>query len=206
MPGEHYEATEGHSTDKAAPGPVKGFFRKVNRFRDSSFERFREGYGRVLEVTLHHRLFVLLICSLIGLISLGLFFVVGTDFFPAVDVGLMKLHFRAPAGTRIEETERLVAQIEKRIRDIIPENDIETINDMIGVPIFFNLAFVQTENIAGTDAEILIALKEGHHPTAMYRQKLRNDLPRQFPGSSFYFEPADIVTQVLNFGLAACNI
>jgi multidrug efflux pump subunit AcrB len=201
VPGEHHGAAGVHSTGEAAPGPVRGFFRKANRFRDRAFERFREGYGCVLEVVMHHRLFVLLTCSVIVLISLGLIFVVGTDFFPTVDVGLMKLHFRAPAGTRIEETERLVAGIEKRIRDIIPENEIETINDMIGVPIFYNLAFVQTENIAGMDAEVLIALKEGHHPTAMYRQKLRNDLPGHFPGSSFYFEPADIVTQVLNFGL-----
>ncbi len=182
---------------------VKGLFHYLNRRRDAAFERFRGAYALILETVLHHRLFTLAISGIIGVISIGLFLVVGTDFFPTVDVGLMKLHFRAPAGTRIEETERLVGQVEERIRTIIPEKEIETINDMIGVPVFYNLAFVQTENIAGMDAEILIALKERHHPTALYRQKLREDLSRQFPGSSFYFQSADIVTQVLNFGLTS---
>src|SRR5437763_603887 len=129
--------------------------------------------------------------------------VVGTDFFPAVDAGLMKLHFRAPAGTRIEETERLVEQVEGRIRETIPADELETVNDMIGVPLFYNLAFVPTDNIGAMDAEILIALKPGHRPTARYMRALRSSLPPDFPGSSFYFQPADIVSQVLNFGVSA---
>src|SRR5579872_415939 len=115
----------------------------------------------------------------------------------------MKLHFRAPVGTRIENTEPLVLQVEDRIRQIIPPGELGTVNDMIGVPTFYNLAFVQTENVAPMDAEILISLNPKHHPTAAYQRELRRVLPHDFPGSSFFFEPADIVTQVLNFGLAA---
>jgi multidrug efflux pump subunit AcrB len=113
----------------------------------------------------------------------------------------MKLQLRAPSGTRIEETEKLVEQVERRIRELIPAKELETLNDMIGTPTLYNLAFVQTENIGGMDTEILISLKSGHEPTAQYRRKLRAALSAQFPGSHFHLQPADIVTQVLNFGL-----
>ena len=151
--------------------PVPGRFARtaadLNRRRDKVFERFRDSYTRALETVLRHRAFTLTVTGLFYLISSGLVFVIGTDFFPSVDTGLMKLHFRAPSGTRIEETEQLVARVEKRIAEIIPPDEVETINDMIGVPIFYNLAFVQTENVGGMDADILIALKKGHRPTAM---------------------------------------
>ncbi len=174
-----------------------------NRRRDRIYEAFRGVYGRSLALVLQHRVFTLTVAGLLVVISLALVFVIGMDFFPAVDTGLMKLHFRAPAGTRIETTEELVDRVEDRIRRIIPAKEIDTINDMIGVPIFYNLAFVQTENIGGMDAEILISLKPGHRPTAYYRKKLRQELPRAFIGSRFYFQSADIVTQVLNFGLTS---
>ena len=95
----------------------------------------------------------------------------------------------------------MVAGVENRIRELIPAAELETINSMIGIPIFYNLAFVQTENISGMDADILIALKENHAPTAQYREKLRSELNKDFPGSSFYFQAADIITRVLKFGL-----
>ncbi|HYA86087.1 MAG TPA: efflux RND transporter permease subunit [Nitrospirota bacterium] len=174
-----------------------------NRRRDQVYTSFQEAYTRSLNTVLHHRAFALSIAGLLILISMGAIFVIGMDFFPSVDTGLMKLHFRAPAGSRIEDTEQMVNQIEDRIRRIIPAGEIDTINDMIGVPIFYNLAFIQTENIGGMDAEILISLKPGHRPTNYYRKKLRQDLPPTFPGSQFYFQAADIVTQVLNFGLAS---
>jgi multidrug efflux pump subunit AcrB len=174
-----------------------------NRRRDRIYTSFQEAYSRSLETVLHHRVFTLSIAGLLIVISVTLVFVIGMDFFPAVDTGLMKLHFRAPAGTRIEDTEQMVDQVEEHIRRIIPDREIDTINDMIGVPIFYNLAFVQTENIGGMDAEVLISLKPGHRPTAFYRKKLRQELPRAFPGSRFYFQAADIVTQVLNFGLTS---
>ena len=115
----------------------------------------------------------------------------------------MKLHFRAPVGTRIEKTEETVAQVEQRIREIIPPEELDTINSMIGVPIFYNLAFVQSDNVGGMDAEILIALKKGHRPSSIYRQQLREVLERDFPGSTAYFQSADIISLVLNFGLTS---
>ena len=113
----------------------------------------------------------------------------------------MKLHVRAPVGTRLEDTEQLLMQVESRIREIIPPGEIDTINDMEGLPTSYNLAFVPTDNVGDMDAEVLIALKPEHHPTEGYMEKIREQLPREFPGSSFYFQSADIVSQVLNFGV-----
>src|SRR5881398_3197087 len=191
MPGEEHAA--------ATPSTLQ-------RKRDEIWDRFQAAYGRALETVLAHRRFTLVLALVLSLGGVGLLTVVGTDFFPAVDAGLMKLHFRAPAGTRIEETERLVEQVERRIRETIPAEELETINDMIGVPLFYNLAFVPTDNIGAMDAEVLIALKPGHHPTERYMRALRATLPAAFPGSSFYFQPADIVSQVLNFGVSAPEI
>ena len=177
---------------------------RFNHARDAWFEKFQNGvYGRVLEYLLHHRLFTVLVALVIAVASFGLAFVVGTDFFPSVDAGIMKLHFRAPAGTRIESTEKLVLAVEERIRHIVPKDELETINDMIGVPINYNLAFVQTDNQGPMDADILIALAEKHHPTRKYMQQIRETLARDFPDCSVYFQPADIVSQVLNFGMAS---
>ncbi|HZW88062.1 MAG TPA: efflux RND transporter permease subunit, partial [Myxococcaceae bacterium] len=166
--------------------------------------RFQTGYGRMLHVALHHRPWMLATFSLVVLISAALpVLVVGLDFFPDVDAGLMRLHFRAPMGTRITDTERLVLEAERKIREIIPPSEIEGLNDNIGIPISYNLAFVSTDNIGPQDAEILISLKPGHKPTRGYMRRIRDELPKSFPGSSLYFQPADIVTQVLNFGLPA---
>ncbi|MGE5750999.1 MAG: efflux RND transporter permease subunit, partial [Nitrospirota bacterium] len=184
-------------------GPFGRASSYLDQLRVRSYTHLQEVYGRALETVMQHRSFTLIVASALAAISISLVFYIGTDFFPSVDAGMMKLHFRAPSGTRVEETEKMVNEVESRIREIIPPGEIETINDMIGVPIFYNLAFVQTENIGGMDAEILIALKKGHHPTSAYRRKIRELLPRYFPGSRFYFESADIVTQVLNFGLTS---
>ncbi|HYV65753.1 MAG TPA: efflux RND transporter permease subunit, partial [Myxococcales bacterium] len=180
-----------------------GFPARFNRWRDRGFERFREAYGRVLTVVLAHRGMVMGAAGLVLLCTAALPFVVGLDFFPAVDAGQMRLHFRAPIGTRIEETERLVARLEQRIREFVPADELQTINSMIGIPISYNLAFVQTDNIGSQDADVLIALKPRHHPTEEYMDRIRRELPDEFPGSTLYFQPADIVSQVLNFGLSA---
>jgi multidrug efflux pump subunit AcrB len=176
---------------------------RFNQWRDRLWTRFQNGYSRTLDVVMEHRRFVVL-CAL-GVIACTatLPFLVGLDFFPAVDVGQMKLHFRAPIGTRLEETERLVEQVEQKIREVVPPEELQTINDNIGVPISYNLAFVSSDNIGSQDAEIFIALKPEHRPTEDYMAKIREKLPREFPGSSFYFQPADVVSQVLNFGLSA---
>ena len=176
---------------------------RANDLRERLLDGLREWYGGLLSLLMRHRVFVLVLMALVGGISVLLARVVGTDFFPPVDVGIMKLHYRAPVGLRIEETEKLVLQVEDEIRKIIPEKELATINDMVGVPIFYNLAFVPTDNISGMDAEILISLKSPHRPVAEYQREIRAKVPPRFPGSTFYFQSADIVTQVLNFGLPA---
>ncbi|HVT08062.1 MAG TPA: efflux RND transporter permease subunit [Polyangia bacterium] len=185
------------------PGGWAGLARRFNDWRDARFDRFQNGYARLLGVALAHRRFTIGIAGAIALASFGLVLVVGTDFFPSVDAGLMKLHFRAPVGSRIEKTEELVIQVENGLREIIPAREISTINVMIGVPVSYNLAFVQTDNISPMDAEILIALKPEHAPSAGYMRRIRRMLAERFPGATSYFQPADIVSQVLNFGLSA---
>jgi multidrug efflux pump subunit AcrB len=203
MAHDHEAGPPEPSRDDAPKGKWQKLWADLNRMRDRGFDRLRETYGRALAIVLAHPRYTLVIAGLLMTTSLGLLYVIGTDFFPAVDSGLMKLHFRAPYGTRIEKTEELVAQVEDRIRQVIPKEEIETINSMIGLPIFYNMAFVQTENVGGMDAEILIALKKGHHPTSSYRKQLREKLTLEFPGSTFFFQAADIITLVLNFGLTS---
>ena len=185
--------------EAAHHGPPRGFFGLFDR----GFNRFRAGYGRLLEGALQRRTFVLLCAGVLLVVSSGLATVIGLDFFPTADVGLIKLHYRAPPGTRLERTEELVLQVEDSIRKIIPANELDTINDTVGVPSAFNLAFVPSDNVGSMDAEILISLKPGHHPSVDYIRAIRGRLPDEFPGSIFYFQTADIVSQVLNFGLSA---
>jgi multidrug efflux pump subunit AcrB len=181
-----------------------GFVQRFNDARDRAFDRFRDRYGRTLSVVLANPWPVLLAAIAIAIITASLPKTIGMDFFPEVDAGQMRLHVRAPIGTRIEETEKIVAAVEQKIRNIVPPNELETINDNIGVPTSYNLAFVQTDNIGGQDAEVLVALHPEHRrATSEYREQIRSELPRSFPGVHFYFQPADIVSQVLNFGLPA---
>ena len=191
------------SEDAHADTEGTGLFARFNRWRDDRFGRFQAGYGRLLEVGLHHRAWVLGTFAVLVGVSAVLPAFVGLDFFPDVDAGLMRLHFRAPIGTRITDTERMVIEAERKIREIIPAHELQALNDNIGIPLSYNLAFVSTDNIGPQDAEILISLKPGHRPTREYMKRIREELPRDFPGSSLYFQPADIVTQVLNFGLPA---
>jgi multidrug efflux pump subunit AcrB len=186
-------------TEHRHQGPPRGFFGAFDR----AFNRFRDAYGRGLTAVLGRRGFVLG-CGLVFLLLTGALATrLGTDFFPSADVGLIKLHYRAPPGTRLEDTEKLVLQVEDRIRQIIPPAELETINDNVGIPSSFNLAFVPSDNVGSMDAEVLISLKPDHHPTIGYIRAIRSALPGKFPGSIFYFQTADIVSQVLNFGLSA---
>jgi multidrug efflux pump subunit AcrB len=203
MAGEHHSEARDDPDVGSSTGRVKTALRKANQFRDEVFDRFREAYGGILETFLLNPAFGITSAVILFVISMGLIFAVGTDFFPSVDPGLMKLHFRAPIGTRIERTEEIVAEVEKRIRDVIPPEELETINSMIGLPLYYNLAFVQTDNVGGMDAEILIALKKGHRPSSFFRKKIRQVLQRDFPGSASYFQSADIISLVLNFGLTS---
>ena len=127
---------------------------------------------------------------------------VGRDFYPAIDGGQIKLHVRAPAATRIEKTEQIFQAIEDKIREVISERDRDLIVDDFGVPQrAYNLAFTDGSTIAPTDGVILVSLKEGHAPTLDYIRKLRTVLPAAFPSVTFYFQAADMATQILNFGL-----
>jgi multidrug efflux pump subunit AcrB len=164
-------------------GPPRGFFGAFDR----GFSRFRDFYGRLLEGALHHRAFVLACAGLLLVVSGGLVTVIGLDFFPTADAGLIKLHYRAPPGTRLERTEQLVLQVAESIRKIIPANELDTINDTVGVPSSFNLTFVPSDNVGPMDAEILISLKPDHHPSIDYIRAIRARLPEEFPGSLFYF-------------------
>jgi multidrug efflux pump subunit AcrB len=170
---------------------------------ESYFEKLLVRYSEILDFLLMHRSFALWTALGFVLISMIIPFFAGTDFFPQTDTGLMKLHYRAPVGTRIEETERQIQTVEKIIRKIIPEDELVTVNAMLGVPISYNLAFVQTDNVGGMDAEVMIALSPDHHPTVRYMKEIRKQLAVEFPASYAYFQPADIVNQVLNFGLSA---
>ena len=134
-----------------------------------------------------------------------LVFLLGEDFFPSVDAGLMRLHVRGRAGMRVEETARLCDEVESYLRQQIPKDELVTILDNIGLPNSgINLSYSNSGVIGTSDAEILVGLnQEHHHPTAGYVRRLREGLPREFPGVEFFFQPADIVTQILNFGLPA---
>jgi len=170
---------------------------------DRVFERFRDAYGRGLDTILQRRKFVLSCLAAMIVVTGALTPVVGTDFFPSADVGLIKLHIRAPRGNRLESTEEMVAAVEQVVREVIPESELRTINDNIGVPGGLNLAFVPSDNVSGADAEMFISLREGHRPSDEYKRLIRERLNHDFPGSIFYFQTADIVSQVLNFGLSA---
>src|ERR1700728_340867 len=192
----------GHEHRAEAP---KSFLGRFQRGFERKFEDFRRGYEALLETTLEHR-GVFVVCFLIFcVLSLGLFTFLGQDFFPQVDAGLLRLHVRARPGLRVEETARLVDQIEGTLHQEIPNGELQTILDNIGLPNSgINQSYSSNGTIGSSDAEILIALDpEHHHPTAGYIRHLREILPQRFPGVEFFFQPADIVSQILNFGLPA---
>ncbi|HEX4211590.1 MAG TPA: efflux RND transporter permease subunit [Candidatus Binataceae bacterium] len=163
----------------------------------------RETYVAALESFVEHRRIALVTVSLAIVASIPLMLVVGEDFFPTVDAGMMRLHVRAPTGTRIERSEQIVQAIEDSIRKIIPADELESISDNIGVPLYYDLGFYQTDSVAAQDTDILIQLKPQHHPTQGYQDQIRRVLVRNFPGVTGYFQAADIISQVLNFGLPA---
>ena len=171
---------------------------------DRGFETMRRRYVELLEALLAGRFIVPLVAVVVVATGAVLFTLVGRDFFPVIDGGRIQLHVRAPAGTRIEATERLFQAIEDKIRELIPEHDRALIVDNIGLPARpYNLAFTDGSTIGVNDGVILVALKEGHAPTEDYVRLLRRELPTAFPEPVFYFQAADMVTQILNFGLPA---
>jgi multidrug efflux pump subunit AcrB len=194
LKGEH------HGANDASRNLLTRFYYAFER----GFERMREGYVRLLTTLLNRRLIVPIVAALVVTLGAAMLMVVGRDFFPAIDGGQIKLHVRAPAATRIETTEQIFQAVEDKIREIIPERERELIVDDIGLPQrAYNLAFTDGSTINANDGVILVALKEGHAPTADYVRKLREALPAAFPEVIFYFQAADMVTQILNFGLPA---
>jgi CzcA family heavy metal efflux pump len=191
-----------HAPADAAAKP--SLLQRVYRRFDAGFEQFRGGYVIILSKLLTHR--KAFGSAFLGfcILSLGLVFFLGRDFFPSVDSGQIRLHMRAPTGTRIEETARIADEVEKTIRKTIPASELETILDNLGLPYSgINLSYSNSGTIGTMDGEILISLNENHKASAFYVDKLRRELPKLYPGVEFYFQPADIVTQILNFGLPA---
>jgi multidrug efflux pump subunit AcrB len=181
-----------------------GWFARLHAGFERGFELFRRGYVRTLTMLLKRRLIVPMVAILILALGGVMLTAVGRDFFPAIDGGQIKLHVRAPAATRIEATERIFQEVEDKIREVIPARDRDLIVDDIGVPQrAYNLAFTDGSTINANDGVILVSLKEGHAPTAGYVRRLREALPAAFPSVTFYFQAADMVTQILNFGLPA---
>jgi multidrug efflux pump subunit AcrB len=200
-----YRGIEYHELVDA--GKVRPLFRPFARLQNEFerwFGRFRQSYRELLAVVLHHRApFALLFLAFCG----GTYLLIpqlGQDFFPSVDAGQLRLHVRARSGLRIEETAKLVDQIETVIRREIPAEQIRGILDNIGLPNSgINLSYSDSGAIGPGDADVLVSLREGHRSTPVYVRQLRRRLNHEFPGTTFYFLPADIVSQTINFGLPA---
>jgi CzcA family heavy metal efflux pump len=191
----------GHEHKAAGP---KTFFGRFQRGFERNFEKFRNGYYQLLETTITHRGLFASVFLVFCLLSLGWIFFLGEDFFPAVDAGLIRLHVRGRAGLRVEETARLCDEIERYLRQDLGKAEVATILDNIGLPNSgINLSYSNSGVIGTSDAEILVGLNAEHRPTEELVRHLRQQLPRRFPGVEFFFQPADIVTQILNFGLPA---
>jgi len=177
---------------------------KFQRGFERRFERFRNGHRALLEMALHHR--GVFVAGFFAFVAASFLLVpfLGRNFFPSVDAGQMLIHVRTQVGTRVEETANQLADIQKAIRQVIPADEIETMTDNIGMPISgINMTYNNTGVIGTQDGDIQIKLKEDHQPTEIYVKALREQLPRAFPGVTFAFLPADIVSQILNFGSPA---
>ena len=194
LKGEHNDVTPGSGN----------WFSRFHQGFERAFERFRRGYVGALTLLLKRRWIVPVVATLILALGGVMLNFVGRDFFPAIDGRQIKLHVRAPSATRIEATERVFQEVEDKIREVVPERDLDLIVDDIGIPQrTYNLAFTDGSTINANDGVILVSLKDGHAPTADYVRRLRTALPAAFPSVTFYFQAADMTTQILNFGLPA---
>jgi CzcA family heavy metal efflux pump len=194
--GVHGDAESGHASRNPLVRFQRGF--------EALFERFREAYRNLLAMALaHRRVFVAGFLAVV-LASFGLAPFLGANFFPSVDSGQISLHVRPPVGTRIEDASAMFGDIEARIRQTIPPSELTSIVDNIGLPVSsINTVYNNTGLIGYQDGDIYVSLNEKHHPTADYVRRLRDILPNAFPGATFSFLPADIVSQILNFGAPA---
>jgi len=198
LPGElDRHAQSGHSNE--------GWIERAHAAFNRRFERLRDRYAALLSLALRHRLAFTLGFAAFVAVSMALLPFLGEDFFPDVDAGQFRLHVRCAPGTRIEETEQVFAAVEGSIRKLIPADEIDTVLDNIGIAGGgVNLAFTDSSTVSSADGEILVALNREHHaPTARYVEALRSRLRGEFPNVTFFFQSADIVSQILNFGLPA---
>jgi multidrug efflux pump subunit AcrB len=195
---------KGQHQSESPEHPGTGFFARFHASFERGFEQLRASYVELLTTLLTQRITVPIIAILVLALGATMSVFVGRDFYPAIDGGMIQLHLRAPPGTRIEVTEQVFQAVEDKIRAIIPGKDLDLIVDNFGVPArSYNWAFADGTSIAVNDGVIMVALKEGHAPTADYVRQLREVLPAAFPEDLFYFQPADMATQILNFGLTA---
>ena len=193
-----------HVHHEGGPPPTRNPLVRFQRAFEARFERIRAGYHDLLSMALGRR--PLFVTGFLAVVALSFLLVpfLGRNFFPSVDAGNILMHVRTQVGTRVEETANQLADVQKAIRKIIPPGEIETLADNIGMPISgINMTYNNTGVIGPQDGDIQIKLREGHRPTAEYVQALREQLPRLFPGMNFSFLPADIVSQILNFGAPA---
>ena len=200
LPGE----TAVHAGGHGAAGETSLFRRVIARF-EAAFEKFRGGYHAVLAWAMLHRRAVLGSAAGFVLASLLLVPAIGEDFFPTVDGGQFQLHVRAPSGTRIEQTEILFANVERAVRRVIPPGELQLVLDNIGLTSYgTNLAVGSNATVGPEDGDMMVQLNPEHKgSTWAYVRTLRRDLPKEFPGVTFFFQPADMVNQVLNAGLPA---
>ena len=188
----------------ALAGQRPSLLRRVYTAFDARFEKLRAGYNVILAGVLERRRAFASVFLGFCVLSCGLVFILGRDFFPSVDAGQIRMHMRLPSGTRIEETARVADQVEAAIRSIVPRRELGTVLDNLGAPISGISNSYSNAGAFGTfDGEIQVSLNEGHRPTQLYVESMRRELPRRFPGTEFFFQPADMVTQILNFGLPA---
>ncbi|KVL50160.1 efflux RND transporter permease subunit [Burkholderia territorii] len=186
------------------PDPSTSRFARLHHAFNAAFERLRAWYIVLLSILLVRRRFYATCFLGFCVLSTGLVFVLGRDFFPNADSGNIRLHMRAPTGYRIEETARLADQVERVIREAVPPDELGAIVDNLGLPVSgINLSYNNSGTIGTLDGELMIALKPGHRSTQHYVQTLRTLLPQRFPGVEFFFQPSDIITQILNFGQPA---
>jgi multidrug efflux pump subunit AcrB len=195
---QHAHGEHGH------PAPPKSVFGRFQRGFESRFEKLRLGYLGLLELAVHHRKAFVGGFLCVALLSFGLVPFLGQDFFPSLDSGAIKIHIRAPTGTRVEETTALVDRVEQKVRALIPRERVASVVDNIGLPLSgINITYGNSGTIGVFDADMLVSLNEGHPTGDEYTKILREQLPREFPGVTFSFLPADIVSQILNFGTPA---
>jgi multidrug efflux pump subunit AcrB len=188
---------------KAAEKQKKGVVWRIHSAFNKRFEKMREAYKDRLTWVLDHRLAVTIVFVVFCAISFCLFPFIGRDFFPQVDAGQFRLHVRVPPSTRLEETAKIFSQIDAQIHKTVPASETALTLDNIGEPIFVNLAYGDSATVGPSDGEILVSLTPKHQPTEQYVETLRRELPKDFPQETFFFQPADIVNQILNFGLPA---